>query len=359
MATTTATQSLAMGPPTKSTAQTFLSSQFCTKPIRLTQVTPSTSLSGKTALITGATTGIGYHAAHHLLSLNLSHLILAVRNTEKGNTVASELRSKYPSATVTVEELEMSSSASILSFISRLKSSPTKINIAILNAAIFLQDTQLLNPFTLHNAVVQVNYINTFLLFILLLPLLRSTNPADPGRLAIISSAGVHMAKVPHRNARPFLPTFDSPESKLDPIELYFSSKSIGQLFFVKLLQTYFPTPDDAGLIVNLVDPGYCKGTGLHRDTKGIMSRVFEFSKTLTARSQVDGAWTYVDAVVSKGKESHGSFVMDWEIKPFTSLAYTEEGQDLMDALFEETMAQLEELDAGVREILEGFTRKK
>jgi hypothetical protein len=74
--------------------------------------------------------------------------------------------------------------------------------------------------------------------------------------------------------------------------------------------------PPAEEVVVNMVDPGFCKGTELHRDATGIVGGVMSVAKALTGRSLEDGAWTYVDAAVAKGKESHGCFVMDWEIHP-------------------------------------------
>jgi hypothetical protein len=38
--------------------------------------------------------------------------------------------------------------------------------------------------------------------------------------------------------------------------------------------------------------------------------------KSLLGRTLEVGASTYVDAAVVKGKESHGSYIADWEVKP-------------------------------------------
>jgi hypothetical protein len=86
----------------------------------------------------------------------------------------------------------------------------------------------------------------------------------------------------------------------------------------VKLVQLGYVDPKD--VIANIVDPGYCKGSGLHRDAKGLMGLVLSLSKKLTGRTLDEGAWAYVDAAVVKGEESSGCFVMDWEIRPYVSL---------------------------------------
>lgn len=304
---------------TKGFGRVFIESQFCTKPQKVA-LTPSTSLSGKTALITGGSTGLGLHAARHLLSLQLSRLILAVRSPEKGERVAAQLRHDFPSATIDVWELEMSSYKSVQALARRCSaefSSSNRLDIAILNAGVaHIEFTT--SPETGHCNTVQVNYLSTALLAMLLLPVLRykiSETGAKPGRLTIVGSGISHRAKVPNRNTRPFLASFDDSET-CDLTERYASSKLLSQLFLVRLLD-HLPRGIEDEVIVNIVDPGLCKGTDLHREAGGVLSRVISAGKTVMARSLSDGAWTYVDAVVVKGAESHGCFVMDWEIRPW------------------------------------------
>jgi NAD(P)-dependent dehydrogenase (short-subunit alcohol dehydrogenase family) len=321
-----ASKSLAIR-PTKSAGSIFLKSQFCTKPQRLA-LTPSTSLAGKTALITGGSTGLGFHAAHHLLSLNLSRLILAVRTPAKGEKAAAELRAKYPGATVEVWELEMGDYESITAFARRVEGefentasvtadgnhgSKKRLDIAILNAGMISAQFAL-NGKTGHCEMVQVNYLGTFLLAMLLLPVLRDREGKNAGRLTIVNSGGVYAAKLLNRHKRPLLASFDNLKAQpFDAMEWYFDTKILGMLFTVRLLD-YLPPAEE--VVVNLVDPGFCKGSELHREGKGLLAAALAVGKTLTARTLEGGAWTYVDAAVVKGKESHGCFVMDWDIRP-------------------------------------------
>ncbi|KAH6634661.1 hypothetical protein B0J18DRAFT_26769 [Chaetomium sp. MPI-SDFR-AT-0129] len=288
----------------------------------------------QTTLITGGNAGLGYHAARHLLSLNLSRLILAVRSPAKGEEAARVLRRDFPRARVEVWELEMGGYESVMGFVERVKGEfgngdgednargekKKRLDMVILNAGMmgaeFVKDKQ-----TGHCQVVQVNYWSTFLLAILLVPILRTTTTTagglkqKPGRLTIVSSGGVFAgAKLPNRGERPFLASFDTPPSATQPFDVqerYFGSKALGHLFFVRLLP-YLPPASE--VIVNLVDPGFCKGTQLHREAEGFASAMWAVGKAVTGRSLEDGAWTYVDAVVAKGEESHGCFLMDWKV---------------------------------------------
>lgn len=69
-------------------------------------------------------------------------------------------------------------------------------------------------------------------------------------------------------------------------------------------------------VIFNLTDPAWVRNTQLARDVSIL---AFIFSKTvgmLVARSPCVGVLCFVDAVVSKGRESHGAFLMSWEAWP-------------------------------------------
>jgi hypothetical protein len=83
--------------------------------------------------------------------------------------------------------------------------------------------------------------------------------------------------------------------------------------YFMANLVT-FVNPKDG--IVNIVDPGLCKGSGLMRDVSGLVSAVMTVMTTLLGRRLEVGASTYIDAAVVQGRESHGCYLMDWRIFP-------------------------------------------
>lgn len=247
----------------------FLKSQFCTKPQRIL-LTPETPLAGKTALITGATTGIGLHAARQLLSLELSRIILAVRSVEKGELVASQLRSTFPTATIDIWPLEMTSYESIQALARRVSAELSRLDIAILNAGLVHAEFTR-SPSTGHCDIIQVNYLSTVLLSILLLPALHrhGSSRDSPARLVIVNSGTALMTKLPNCAQRPFLSSFDNPAS-FDPTEHYSASKALGHLFLVRPLGHLPPGFGDF-VAVTLVCPGLCRGSGLHREASGMI----------------------------------------------------------------------------------------
>lgn len=286
----------------------FFHNQFRAKPV---WPSPSTDLSKKVAIITGGNAGLGLEAGSQLLALKLSHLILAVRSAQKGEAAAKQLQSRYPNAKIEVWSLDMSSNDSIQAFARRVETDLTRLDMVILNAGLrkLVFDTNRTTP---HEETIQINYLATALLTILLLPSLKSKSPpGTAGRLTIANAALSLAAKFPNKNEVPLLPSFDDPKY-FDAIDRYNSSKVLSHMFLWKLVD--YVSADD--VIINLPDPGFVKGTDLTRDAKGGQKVAAALFGAITGRTKDVGASTYLDALLNKGPESHGCFLMSWQIHP-------------------------------------------
>ena len=93
------------------------------------------SQAGKTALITGANSGIGYAAAVEL-ARHGAHVLLGVRSPAKGQAALLELRKAVPDASAEVVELDVASLASIRAFAAALDSRGLPLDILINNAGV-------------------------------------------------------------------------------------------------------------------------------------------------------------------------------------------------------------------------------
>ena len=301
-----------MPPLPKNFGKIFWNNQFRVK-IELPTRSKFPSLEGKVAIVTGANSGLGFESARQLLTLGLSHLVVAVRSIKKGKAAASQLSLANPAATIDVWALDMESYDSVQAFVCKCDTELSRIDYTILNAGIrpiaFSTTTS-----TGHETAIQVNHISTILLTILLLPVLKAKSTRDnPARLTVINSIMAHLCKFPNRDKRPLLPSFD--DTKITPwgsMERYGVSKLLPQLFLVKL--TEHVKSDD--VVINMVDPGLTKGTGLGRDASGALLIVGKIFNGITARPVNRGAATYIDALLGHGKESHGCFLMNTEISP-------------------------------------------
>src|SRR6478609_4381215 len=90
---------------------------------------------GRTAVITGANTGLGYETAAALAAKG-AHVVLAVRNLDKGKDAVDRILQATPDADVVLQELDLSSLASVREAAEQLKSEYPAIDLLINNAGV-------------------------------------------------------------------------------------------------------------------------------------------------------------------------------------------------------------------------------
>src|SRR6478752_2863802 len=88
---------------------------------------------GRTAVITGANSGLGYETAAALAAKG-AHVVLAVRNFEKGKEAARGIEQHTPGASVAVQELDLTSLESVRAAANQLRASHESIDLLINNA---------------------------------------------------------------------------------------------------------------------------------------------------------------------------------------------------------------------------------
>jgi NAD(P)-dependent dehydrogenase (short-subunit alcohol dehydrogenase family) len=90
---------------------------------------------GRVAVITGANTGLGYETAAALAARG-AHVVLAVRNLDKGKDAAALISRRNPGASVALQELDLTSLDSIRSAAQQLRADHDRIDLLINNAGV-------------------------------------------------------------------------------------------------------------------------------------------------------------------------------------------------------------------------------
>lgn len=169
-------------------------------------------LSGKTAVVTGATGGLGYETAR-MLAEHGAHVILAARNADKGRNALSTIRSGAAHASVTFELVDLGSLTSVGAFSERLKAKGGPIDILVNNAGVMTPPTRMTTSdgFELQFGT---NYLSHFALTGHLLPLLRAASKA---RVVSLSSVAARQGKIDLKNlqSEPYTPMVAYGQSKL------------------------------------------------------------------------------------------------------------------------------------------------
>src|SRR6202035_5879949 len=145
--------------------------------------------SGRTAVVTGANTGLGYETAAALAAKG-THVVLAVRNLDKGKEAARRVEQATPGASVAVQALDLSSLESVRAAADELRSRHDTIDLLINSAGVmFTPKSTTKDGFELQFGT---NHLGHFALTGLLLDRLL---PVPGSRVVTVSSMGHRFAR--------------------------------------------------------------------------------------------------------------------------------------------------------------------
>ena len=137
---------------------------------------------GRVAVVTGSNTGLGYETAL-VLAARGAHVVLAVRDVDKGKAAAARVLGKAPSADVTVQPLDVGSLTSIRAGAEELKNAYPRIDLLINNAGVMYPPKQLTDDgFELQFGT---NHLGAFALTGLLL---ENMLPVEGSRVVAVAS---------------------------------------------------------------------------------------------------------------------------------------------------------------------------
>jgi NAD(P)-dependent dehydrogenase (short-subunit alcohol dehydrogenase family) len=96
-----------------------------------------TSQAGKTAIVTGSNTGIGYHMALALADKG-AQVVLACRNLDKAGKAKAKMIAASPNAKIQIEELDLANLASVKAFATRMTENHDCLDMLINNAGVMI-----------------------------------------------------------------------------------------------------------------------------------------------------------------------------------------------------------------------------
>jgi len=194
-------------------------------------------LTGKTAIVTGASSGIGVETARALAAAGAS-VTLAVRDTSTGDRVAAEIRDSTGNANVTVGALDLSDLSTVATF-ARTWSGP--LHILVNNAGVMAVPELTLSPAG-HEMHFATNHLGHFALAIGLHDALAV---AEKSRIVSVSSGG-------HQRSPVVFDDIDYAFRDYEPFGAYGQSKTANVLFAVEVTRRWA----DDGITANALMPG-------------------------------------------------------------------------------------------------------
>ncbi len=176
------------------------------------------SQAGKTALVTGANSGIGYQAALEL-ARHGAHVLLGCRNYAKGQAALERLLREAPGASAELVELDMASLSSIRAFASDFAARGIALDLLINNAGVMALPKRVVTADGFERQF-GTNHLGHFALTGLLIPQL----------LAAPAPRVVTVASLAHRNGKIDFDNLQS-ERGYKPWDAYGESKLANILF--------------------------------------------------------------------------------------------------------------------------------
>ena len=174
-------------------------------------------LAGKRILITGANSGIGYHAALKLARKG-AYVMLACRDRQRGEVALARLDADAPSAHTELVILDLASLASVHSFAEKELARQRPLDILINNAGVMAPPKRLetVDGFELQFGT---NVLGHFALTALLMPALEQAAAESPDRPRVVT-----IASIAHKRGQL---NFDDLQSKKNygPMRAYQQSK--------------------------------------------------------------------------------------------------------------------------------------
>ncbi len=244
-------------------------------------------LRGKTAIVTGANSGIGYETAKELAGHG-AHTVLACRDRTKGERAQEALVAAFPGASAELMVLDLADLSSVCRFAEGFRGSHGRLDLLINNAGVMMPaQRRTADGFEPHFGV---NHLGHFALTGRLIGLMKDTVGA---RVVTVSSV-VHLAgRIDLDNAHPQHP--------YGRVGAYAASK-LANLLFCYELQRRLRAAGAAAISV-AAHPGWA-ATGLLRETAA-----FRVANRVSAQPASVGALSVLYAATApavQGGEFYG-----------------------------------------------------
>ncbi len=248
--------------------------------------------SGRTAVVTGANSGLGLITARELARAG-AHVVLACRNLEKGEAARAGILALVPGAQLELEELDLSSLDSVRTFAGSFRDGHDGLDLLINNAGVMATPRrQTADGFELQFGT---NHLGHFALTGLLIDTIEGRTD---GRVVTLSSTA-------HRTGRIAF-------GDLGGEKHYFRWRAYGQS---KLANLLFALELDrrlraAGSSVKSLaaHPGYAATNLQHAGPPGLDSAIMRVTNRLVAQSEEMGALPQLYAATEPGLEG-GTYV--------------------------------------------------
>ncbi|KAJ7066475.1 hypothetical protein C8F01DRAFT_981521 [Mycena amicta] len=325
-------------------------------------------LSGKTVIVVGANTGLGFEATKYFASMNPARLILACRSQSRGKAAVEKLvaETKYKKAELWL--VDLASFESVKAFADKWEADGGRLDILVLNAA--LNNMKYEPAQDRWEASIFVNNVTTPLLALRLLPSMIKTarEHSTLPRLVVVASDVHYFVKLDKRVIASSGIIHTLADEKFCKSSRYLVTKraffirtpvlplltpwKVLNVFFVRALATHLKS---APVTVVAVNPGYCYSE-LRRSLPfhlKIADRLMEMALAFPAA--VGGQHIVWAALADDKVVKSGDYASLSEIREVADYALSKEGLDAEARVWDELLEILKKADDAVPGIVQRY----
>lgn len=252
-------------------------------------------LSGKVIIVTGGNSGLGFESVKAFAG-NGASVVLASRNSQKGEDAKAEILKEFPAGKIEVLELDLMDLESIGAFVKQFEEKFDRLDVLLNNAGIMT--TPYFKTKDGFEGQMGTNHLGHFALTAQLMNMIKSTQGS---RVVNVSSSGHQFGKMDFENL-----LFEDGKN-YSPMKAYGRSKLANLLFTYELERQFESSENDAIAVAS--HPGGSR-TNLDRHLKGkFLFKLFWPIFRLISMNQAQGALPQIRASVDtkvKGGQYYG-----------------------------------------------------
>lgn len=253
------------------------------------------ALGGRTILITGANSGIGWDAAR-ILAGNGAHVVLTARSREKGDDAVARIRDEDPDAELSTVILDLADLSSVREASAAVRAAHPRLDALVNNAGVMaLPYLETTDGFEMQMGT---NHLGHFALTAELLPLVEAAS----GRVVSVSSMAA-------RRGRMELDDFMG-EDSYRKWDVYSQTKLANLLFTLELERRL--RASDAAAIAAACHPGWAatnlQAVGPRMEGSRAKELGMKVGNALFSQSAERGSWPTVYAAAGEGVTGGGYY---------------------------------------------------
>ncbi|PBK91021.1 NAD(P)-binding protein [Armillaria gallica] len=314
-------------------------------------------LSGKTIIVVGANTGLGFQATKHFATMNPERIIMACRNEERGQGALERLKAETGYQKAELWLVDLSRFSSVTAFANKFEADGGRLDILVLNAGV-MPTKEYRTTVDGWESSLQINDIASPLLALRLLPRMLHTakeHNTTP-RICVVASDIHHWANLPRTVTDGDILATLSSQEYCTPSNMQSERYKVTKLFnvfFSRSLQSRLPE----SIIVNAINPGFCQSE-LRRSTTDTwyMALADWVTVKLLGYSTEEGSRQLVWGAVGGGEDEkrlRGAYVSFSEIVEVSDYAMSEAGLKVQEKIWIELVDILSKVDERIPQVIE------